>query len=118
MMRRNDAAPGTAVDAATPRVLVGLEPLGSDVLVEGEIRELRADELVVATPSLLATGSRAFIVIDDPGQLPIVGLVVILSQRVVIDDVVVESQARFVHLTDENADRLAVLAEKLDRRAV
>jgi hypothetical protein len=94
-------------------VLVGLEPLGSDVLVEGEIRELRPDEIVVATPSMLATGTRAFVVIEDPGHLPIVGLVEIEHQRVLVDDVIVELRARFIHLSPENAARLASLTAKL-----
>lgn len=92
-----------------PAVRVGLEPLGTDVLIEGEIRSLAPDEIVIAAPAMLTEGTRAFIVIADSDALPIVGLVEIVDQQVVIDDVIVELRARFVRLSNANFDRLAAL---------
>ena len=102
-----------AIEDTASKVLVGLEPLGSDVLVEGEIRHLSTAEMVVAAASMLATGTRAFFVIAEPGGAPVVGLVEIVDQRVVVEDVTVELRARFVSVSDANAARLAVLRARL-----
>ena len=65
--------------------------------------------MVLATSGLLPPGTRAFVVIYDESHLPVVGILEIVDQQVVVDDVTVELRARFVHLSNENADRLAAV---------
>jgi hypothetical protein len=104
MVREGDAV---AEEPATIRI--GLEPLGSDVLIGGSIAHADPDEVVLATSGLLPVGTRAFVVIYDGGHLPVVGIIEIVDQQVVVDDVTVELRARFVHLSNTNADRLSAM---------
>jgi hypothetical protein len=103
MIRDDDAV------AEPARIQIGLEPLGSDVLIGGSIVHADPDEVVLATPGLLPPGTRAFVVIYDGGHLPVVGIIEIVDQQVVLDDVTVELRARFLNLSTANADRLAVI---------
>src|SRR4051812_7995996 len=96
-----------AVAQEPPTITVGLEPLGSEVLLGGSIVRADPDEVVLATSSLLGAGTRAFAVIYDGDHLPVVGIIEIVDHQVVVDDVAVELRARFVHLSNANADRLA-----------
>ena len=68
MVTEEDA---TTEEPATIRI--GLEPLGSDVLIGGSIVRADPDEVVLATSGLLPAGTRAFVVIYDGGHLPVVG---------------------------------------------
>jgi len=104
---RRDRVIDLDAEAATRAPRAGLEPLGSDVLIEGTIRSATATEIVVVTPSLLPAGSRAFIVIDAPGDLPIVGLVEVTDQHVLLDDVAVELHLLVIRMSDENLARLS-----------
>src|SRR3954451_901191 len=105
MVLEGDAAPE---EPATIRI--GLEPLGSDVLIGGSIVRADPDEVVLATSGLLPVGTRAFVVIyDGGGHLPVVGIIEIVDQQVVVDDVTVELRGRFVHLSNANADRLTAI---------
>ena len=97
------------LDAAPRARRVGLEPLGSDVLIEGMISGKALTDIVVTTPTFLPAGARAFIVIDDPGGPPIVGLVEVVDQQVLTDDVAVELRTRIVRMSDDNRARLAQL---------
>jgi hypothetical protein len=89
---------------------VEIEPLGSDHVIAGEIRELSTNEIVMTTTATIATGGRAFIGIEDPDNFPVVGLVEIISPRACVDEGGSELRARFVRLSEANADRLARLA--------
>jgi len=108
-MRRDDSVTARGIDDTAAKVLVGLEPLGTDVLVEGEIRQLSTTEMVVAAASMLATGTRAFFVIAVGSGAPVVGLVEIVDQRVLVEDVTVELHARFISMSEANTARVAAL---------
>lgn len=108
-MTEPDIATERAIDAAPFARRVGLEPLGTDVLIEGAIRSKTLAEIVITTPTFLPAGARVFIVIDDPGAPPIVGLVEVVNQRVLTDDVAVELHTRIVRMSDDNRARFSRL---------
>jgi hypothetical protein len=108
-MTREEEAVECTVVARWTAVHAGLEPLGSEVLIEGSIAELGTTSIVLATASMLPVATRAFIVLENPGDLPVVGLVEVDEQRIVVEDVSVELRLRFVQLSPANAERLSHL---------
>ncbi len=52
-----DTATETAPEALSPARGAGLEPLGSDVLVEGTIRSRTLTDIVITTPTFLPAGA-------------------------------------------------------------
>jgi hypothetical protein len=89
-----------------PEVVLGIEALGGDVLVEGEVQDLSKGGVRAMIPSLLPEGGRAFAVITPPGELPIVAMIEVIAQTVIAAGATVELRARFVELSPANRARL------------
>jgi hypothetical protein len=89
--------------------MFGLEALGGDALVEGQIKDVSKRGVRAIVPSLLPDRARAFAVMTPPGEQPIVAMIEVLEQTVVIADAAVELRAQFVDLSSANENRLHVL---------
>jgi hypothetical protein len=86
--------------------MFGLEALGHDALIEGQVEDLSTRGMRAIIPAVLPDGARAFAVITPPDDLPIVAMIEVLEQTVLVAEVVVELRAQFVDLSEVNADRL------------
>jgi len=102
---------GQSVDRRTSaryrgEVVLGVEALGGDVLIEGQVEDLSMGGVRAVLPSLLPERGHAFAVITLPDELPIVAMIEVLAQTVIAADGTVEVRATFVELSGTNRERL------------